>query len=168
MAGREVIRLRLNGRDTEVFARGDATLLEVLRDDLALRAAKRGCNQGVCGACTVSLDGEPVRACLSMAGACTGREITTLEGHAADPVMQALQEAMIASGGVQCGFCTSGLLITARSLVAETPTPDEAAIRAALSGNLCRCTGYMRIVEAVTEAAASLASGGRARAEGVA
>jgi carbon-monoxide dehydrogenase small subunit len=159
MTARQVFSLRVNGRTAEVFARGDATLLDVLRDDLALRAARRGCNQGVCGACTVMLDGEPVRACLTMAGACEGHEVTTLEGQNADPVMNALQEAMIASGGVQCGFCTSGVLITARGLLAASAQPDEAEIRAALSGNLCRCTGYVRIVEAVVLAARTLAAG---------
>jgi carbon-monoxide dehydrogenase small subunit len=155
--GAVALTLTVNGRRRQVLARPDATLLDVLRDDLALRAAKRGCNQGVCGACTITLDGLPVRACLTMAGDCTGRAVTTLEGHAADPVMQALQEAMIASGAVQCGFCTSGMLVTARNLLAETPRPAEAEIRAALSGNLCRCTGYTRIIEAVAQAAAELA-----------
>jgi aerobic-type carbon monoxide dehydrogenase small subunit (CoxS/CutS family) len=159
MTGKQVFSLQVNGRPAEVFARADATLLDVLRDDLALRAARRGCNQGVCGACTVIVDGEPVRACLTMAGACERREVTTLEGQNADPLMNALQEAMITSGGVQCGFCTSGVLITARSLLATTAQPDEAQIRAALSGNLCRCTGYVRIVEAVLQVA---------RAQGVA
>ena len=161
MTARQVFSLRVNGRTAEVFTRGDATLLDVLRDDLALRAARRGCNQGVCGACTVMLDGEPVRACLTMAGACAGHEVTTLEGQNADPVMNALQDAMIASGGVQCGFCTSGVLITARSLLGSSAQPDEAEIRAALSGNLCRCTGYVRIVEAVLQAARQLAANGQ-------
>ncbi len=158
MAPKQVFSLNLNGRTAEVFARSDATLLDVLRDDVALRAAKRGCNQGVCGACTVMIDGFPERSCLTMAGACDGRDIRTLEGYAGDPAMQALQEAMIASGGVQCGFCTGGLLITARNLIEETPRPTGAEIRAALSGHLCRCTGYVRIVEAVASAAEDLAS----------
>ena len=158
MAGKEILTLQINGRDQEVFTAGDATLLDVLRGPLALRAAKRGCNQGVCGACTVMVDDMPVRGCLTLAGACAGRKITTLEGFATDPAMQALQEAMIASGGVQCGFCTSGMLVTARELIATTPDLDAAQIRAALSGNLCRCTGYVRIVEAVTAAAVQLAA----------
>jgi carbon-monoxide dehydrogenase small subunit len=157
MAGRQVFTLTINGQETQVFARADATLLDVLRDDLALRAAKRGCNQGVCGACTVMIDGLPARSCLTMAGTCEGRSVQTLEGFAADPAMQALQEAMIASGGVQCGFCTGGLLITARNLIEESPRPSGPEIRAALSGNLCRCTGYVRIVEAVAQAAEEIA-----------
>ena len=153
MTVKQVFNLNLNGRQVQVLAAEDATLLDVLRDDLALRAAKRGCNQGVCGACTVMVDDAPMRACLTLAGACEGRDITTLEGYADDPLMRALQDAMISSGGVQCGFCTGGLLITARNLVAETPRPAEEDIRKALSGNLCRCTGYVRIVEAVARAA---------------
>jgi len=150
---KQVFNLKLNGTDHEVFAAEDSTLLDVLRDELALRAAKRGCNQGVCGACTVMIDDVPVRACLTMAGACSGREITTLEGYSDDPLMQALQDAMITSGGVQCGYCTGGVLITARNLLAEEPRPNGEEIRKALSGNLCRCTGYVRIVEAVAQAA---------------
>ncbi len=152
MPDMEIFKLDLNGRKTEVFAPSDATLLDVLRDNCSLRAAKRGCNQGVCGACTVMIDDLPVRACLTMAGACSGRAITTLEGYGDDPLMGRLQEAMNASGGVQCGFCTSGVLITARNLLAETPRPATADIRNALSGNLCRCTGYVRIVEAIAAA----------------
>lgn len=158
MTRKQVHSLDLNGSTTEVLAAPDATLLDVLRDELSLRAAKRGCNQGVCGACTVMIDDLPVRACLTMAAACEGRRITTLEGHAGDPVMRALQDAMIETGGVQCGFCTAGVLITARDLIRESPRPDAAEIRAALSGNLCRCTGYVRIVEAVAMAALRVAT----------
>ena len=153
MPSKDVFTLDLNGREVQVLAPADATLLEVLREECALRAAKRGCNQGVCGACTVMIDGYPVRSCLTMAGACAGRAVTTLEGYGSDPVMQRLQEAMIASGGVQCGVCTSGVLMTARNLLEETPRPSGDEIRSALSGNLCRCTGYVRIVEAVVRAA---------------
>ncbi len=156
MARKQHMTLRINGREAEVLAPADATLLDVLREHLDLRAAKRGCNQGVCGSCTVMIDGLPMRSCLTMAATCETREVTTLEGLAGDPAMQALQAAMIESGGVQCGFCTGGMLITARNLIAETPRPSGAEIRAALSGNLCRCTGYTRIVEAVAKAAEEL------------
>ncbi|MGY9033034.1 MAG: (2Fe-2S)-binding protein [Rhodobacterales bacterium] len=157
MSKKQVFTLALNGKEVEVLAPSGATLLDVLRDKLSLRAAKRGCNQGVCGACTVMIDDVPVRSCLTMAGACEGRCITTLEGYADDTVMRELQEAMIASGGVQCGFCTSGVLITARNLIAENPIARNDEIRSALSGNLCRCTGYVRIVEAVAKAAKEVA-----------
>ena len=157
MSNKQVFTLALNGKEVEVLAPSGATLLDVLRDKLSLRAAKRGCNQGVCGACTVMIDDVPVRSCLTMAGACEGRCITTLEGYADDTVMRELQEAMIASGGVQCGFCTSGVLITARNLIAENPIARNDEIRSALSGNLCRCTGYVRIVEAVAKAAKEVA-----------
>jgi aerobic-type carbon monoxide dehydrogenase small subunit (CoxS/CutS family) len=155
MSKKQVFTLALNGKEVEVLAPSGATLLDVLRDKLSLRAAKRGCNQGVCGACTVMIDDVPVRSCLTMA--CEGRCITTLEGYADDTVMRELQEAMIASGGVQCGFCTSGVLITARNLIAENPIARNDEIRSALSGNLCRCTGYVRIVEAVAKAAKEVA-----------
>ena len=157
MSKKQVFTLALNGKEVEVLAPSGATLLDVLRDKLSLRAAKRGCNQGVCGACTVMIDDVPVRSCLTMAGACEGRCITTLEGYADDTVMRELQEAMIASGGVQCGFCISGVLITARNLIAENPIARNDEIRSALSGNLCRCTGYVRIVEAVAKAAKEVA-----------
>ena len=157
MSNKQVFTLALNGKEVEVLAPSGATLLDVLRDKLSLRAAKRGCNQGVCGACTVMIDDVPVRSCLTMAGACEGRCITTLEGYADDTVMRELQEAMIASGGVQCGFCISGVLITARNLIAENPIARNDEIRSALSGNLCRCTGYVRIVEAVAKAAKEVA-----------
>ena len=131
------------------------TLLTVLRDELHLTAAKRGCNQGVCGACTVSIDGVPMRACLSpgarlrRAGRCARSK-----AWATTPRMQALQRAFAAHGAFQCGFCTPGMLVAAQALLAREPEPDEAAVRAALSGNLCRCTGYAKIVAAVQAAAA--------------
>ena len=153
MLDKQVFSLSVNGTDTQAFAPSDATLLDVLRGDLGMRAAKRGCNQGVCGACTVMIDGVPMRSCLTMAGACEGREVMTLEGYRDDPLMNGLQEAMINSGGVQCGFCTSGVLITARNLIEETPEATGEDIRKALSGNLCRCTGYVRIVEAIAKSA---------------
>jgi aerobic-type carbon monoxide dehydrogenase small subunit (CoxS/CutS family) len=152
------VELDVNGTVADVRASLSTTLLTVLRDDLHLTAAKRGCNQGVCGACTVEIDGVPMRACLSLAHGCVDRPVRTLEGMLETPRMQALQRAFTASGAFQCGFCTPGVLVAAHALLASDPDPDEAEIRRALSGNLCRCTGYARIVAAVRSAASTLAA----------
>lgn len=150
------IELRINGESVPVEAALHDTLLTVLRERLQLTAAKRGCNQGVCGACTVSIDGWPVRACLSLAQGCEGSDVRTLEGLNDTPRMQALQRAFAKVGAFQCGFCTPGMLVAAEALLARERSPDEAAIRTALSGNLCRCTGYVTIVAAVRSAAAAM------------
>src|SRR5262249_45498207 len=150
--------LEINGQARQVQASLGDTLLTVLRDQLLLTAAKRGCNQGVCGACTVLVDGRPQRACLSLAANCEGTTITTLEGLARDAAMVRLQKAFAAAGAVQCGFCTPGLLISAHSLLAQKPSPERDEIRAGLSGNLCRCTGYRKIIEAVAAASREAAS----------
>jgi len=149
------VALKINGQLRQVQAGLGDTLLTVLRDQLLLTAAKRGCNQGVCGACTVFVDGRPVRACLSLAANCEGGEITTLEGLKRDPGMLRLQEAFTTTGAVQCGFCTPGILIAAHWLLGRKPQAEAAEIRAGLSGNLCRCTGYTKIVAAVEAAEAS-------------
>ena len=154
-AGSTRVELDINGASADVRAGLSTTLLAVLRDELHLTAAKRGCNQGVCGACTVEIDGVPMRACLSLAHGCVERPVRTLEGLLEAPRMQALQRAFAASGAFQCGFCTPGMLVAAHALLVAEPAPDEAAIRRALSGNLCRCTGYSRIVAAVQDAAAA-------------
>ena len=150
------LTLDVNGEPVSVRAALSTTLLTTLRDELHLTAAKRGCNQGVCGACTVEIDGVPMRACLSLAHGCTERPVRTLEGLLETPRMQALQKAFAECGAFQCGFCTAGLLVAAHALLAANPAPDDAAVRRALSGNLCRCTGYARIVAAVQRAAAAL------------
>jgi carbon-monoxide dehydrogenase small subunit len=152
----EPVELDINGEAVSVRAELSTTLLSTLRDELHLTAAKRGCNQGVCGACTVSIDGVPMRACLSLAHGCEGRAVRTLEGLADDLHLQALQRAFATSGAFQCGFCTPGMLVAAQALLAREPEPDEAAVRRALSGNLCRCTGYVKIVAAVQAAAREL------------
>ena len=156
------VELEVNGTVADVRASLSTTLLTVLRDDLHLTAAKRGCNQGVCGACTVEIDGVPMRSCLSLAQGCVERPVRTLEGLLETPRMQALQRAFAASGAFQCGFCTPGMLMAAHALLAAYHAPDEAAVRRALSGNLCRCTGYARIVDAVQSAAAAIAANGGA------
>jgi carbon-monoxide dehydrogenase small subunit len=147
------VALTINSQARQVQAGLTDTLLTVLRDQLLLTAAKRGCNQGVCGACTVLVDGRPQRACLSLAANCEGATITTLEGLQRDAAMARLQKAFAAGGAVQCGFCTPGILISAHALLGRTPAPEADEIRAGLSGNLCRCTGYRKIVDAVAAAA---------------
>jgi carbon-monoxide dehydrogenase small subunit len=155
-APRQTLQLQVNGAEAEVRAGLHDSLLTVLRDQLQLTAAKRGCNQGVCGACTVVRDGYPVRACLSLAHGCTHADIETLEGLNQQVAMQALQKAFAAESAFQCGFCTPGMLISAHALLLHNPSPDADQVRAAMSGNLCRCTGYAPIVAAVLQAAAHL------------
>ncbi|MCZ7562739.1 MAG: (2Fe-2S)-binding protein [Burkholderiales bacterium] len=145
------LALQVNGAEHRLEAALGDTLLTVLRDALALTGAKRGCNQGVCGACTVLADGEPVRACLTLAHECAGREIVTIEGAAGRA--QALQEAFVETGAVQCGFCSPGMILTAAAMLERTPRPSADEVRAGLSGNLCRCSGYRKIVDAVLRAA---------------
>jgi carbon-monoxide dehydrogenase small subunit len=147
--------LRVNGKTRRVRAPADAFLLDVLRDDLALTGAKFGCGMGECGACTVLLDGAAVFSCLTLAVEAQGHEITTIEGLAKDGALDPVQQAFAENGGVQCGFCTPGMVLAARALLNEQPDPSEEDVRRALSGNLCRCTGYGKIVEAVLAAAKS-------------
>ena len=147
------LALKINGQVRKVEAELGDTLLTVIRDQLQLTAAKRGCNQGVCGACTVMIDGRPQRACLSLAANCEGAAITTLEGLHREGAVKHLQAAFAEAGAVQCGFCTPGVLISAHWLLAQKPKPTTDEIRAGLSGNLCRCTGYRKIVDAVASAA---------------
>ncbi len=150
------LSLQINGETATVDAALHDTLLSVLREQLQLSAAKRGCNQGVCGACTVQVDGWPARACLSLAHGCEGAQVRTLEGLADTPRMRALQRAFVDAGAFQCGFCTPGMLMAAEALLSREPAPDAAAVKRALSGNRCRCTGSVKIIEAVLAAAAAL------------
>ena len=150
------VTLHVNGESTQVAAVLHDTLLTVLRERLQLTAAKRGCNQGVCGACTISIDDAPMRACLSLAHNCEQAQVRTLEGLQDCPHMQALQASFARAGAFQCGFCTPGMLVSARALLLRNPDPDAQAIRSALSGNLCRCTGYVKIIDAVRTAASAL------------
>jgi aerobic-type carbon monoxide dehydrogenase small subunit (CoxS/CutS family) len=150
------VTLKVNGKALIANAATADTLLTVLRDQFLLTGAKRGCNQGVCGACTVLADGRPVRSCLSLALDCDDRGIDTIEGLTDQPVMQALQRAFVTGGAFQCGFCTPAMLVASFALLQSNPNPSEPEIRRALSGNYCRCTGYKKIVEAVLNAAARL------------
>jgi aerobic-type carbon monoxide dehydrogenase small subunit (CoxS/CutS family) len=153
MSDRVPITLTVNGAAWPASADLSDTLLTIIRDQLLLTGAKRGCNQGVCGACTVLADGRPVRACLSLALDCDDRRIDTIEGLNNRSVMQGLQRAFIAAGAFQCGFCTPAMLVAAFALLTGNRHPSEDDIRQALSGNLCRCTGYKKIVAAVRDAA---------------
>jgi carbon-monoxide dehydrogenase small subunit len=154
---RKKITLHVNGDVYRLEIPVNRTLLSALRDDVGLQGTKEGCGSGDCGACTVLLDGKPVNSCLVLAVTADGRHVTTVEGLAKDEKLHPLQEAFIQEGAVQCGFCTPGMLLTAKGLLDENPMPSEGEIRRALAGNLCRCTGYVRIVKAVQKAAATMA-----------
>ena len=147
------IQLKVNGQVRTVQAPPSYTLLNILREDLGLRGTKDGCQEGECGACTVLLDNEPVNACLVLAGQAAGREILTIEGVAQSGNLHPLQKAFVAVGAVQCGFCIPGAILSAFALLGSNPSPTEEEVREALVGNLCRCTGYTKILEAVILAA---------------
>lgn len=149
-----LLRLQVNGRAHELAARDHALLLEVLRDGLGLTGTKQGCDGGECGACTVLVDGEPRLACITLAASVADRAIETIEGQARGGRLSPLQQAFHEHLGAQCGFCTPGMVMAAQALLRRTPRPSEAQIREALAGNLCRCTGYVKIVESVQAAAA--------------
>ena len=149
----EVFRLTVNNRIFEVQARPNATLLSVLRDQLDLTGAKCGCGTGDCGACTVLLDGEAVRSCIVPVKNAVGKQIITIEGLARGSELHPIQRAFVERGAIQCGFCTPGMILAAKALLDHNPNPTEDEIRAAIRFNLCRCTGYARIVEAVQFAA---------------
>src|SRR2546425_10903671 len=150
------LRLRVNGEDREVLAPVHHTLLEVLREEMALTGTKHGCELGECGTCTVLLAGAPVLSCLVLGLACEGRRVKTVEGLAQGSRLHPLQEAFAALGAAQCGYCTPAFLLTADALLTDNPSPNRDDIKQALSGNLCRCTGYIKIYEAVELAAARL------------
>jgi carbon-monoxide dehydrogenase small subunit len=147
------ITLTVNGELEQVHVPSNMSLLAMLRETLALTGTKNGCHAGECGACTVLINGEPVNSCMVLAVECDGAEIVTIEGLAHDGQLDAVQQTIIDSGGVQCGFCTPGILISSRALLDRNPDPSEEEIKEALVGNLCRCTGYVRIIEGVKEAA---------------
>ena len=152
MIERKEIALSVNGSPYALEVKVNRVLLDVLREDLGLTGTKEGCSMGVCGACTVLLDGKPVNACLTLAVEAEGREITTVEGLTQDGKLDPLQEAFVEEGAVHCGFCSPGMLITGKGLLAENPSPTEFEVRKAIAGNLCRCTGYVRIVKAILKA----------------
>ncbi len=152
------IALEVNGAVHRLFVQPWHTLLHVLRDEIGLTGAKRGCNQGVCGACSVLIDGAVMRACLSLAVNCTGREITTIEGLAPAGELSPVQPAFLDAGAVQCGFCMPGMIIASTALLRRNEALSNDDIRDGLSGNLCRCSGYVKVIAAVRAASAGEAS----------
>jgi carbon-monoxide dehydrogenase small subunit len=149
------ITVRVNGEQERITVPANMTLLELLRQDLVLTGTKNGCSAGECGACTVLMNGEPVNACMVLAVEADGAEVVTVEGLALDGQLDLVQQEFMDEGAVQCGFCTPGMLISARALLTRAPHPTEEQIREALVGNLCRCTGYTRIVQAIHKASSS-------------
>lgn len=149
---KKVIELSINDELYVLAVEPQQTLLEVLRDSLNLTGTKEGCGTGECGSCTVLLDGKPVLSCLMLAVECVNREITTIEGMGSIESMTPIQEALIEKGGVQCGFCTPGMVLAATAMLNRNPKPSEAEIKRSLEGHLCRCTGYNKIIEAVEAA----------------
>ena len=148
------ISLNVNGRTHRLFVRPWHTLLQVLRDQISLTGTKRGCNQGVCGACSVTIDGTLVRGCLTLAVDAAERDIVTVEGLAEGNELSPVQQALLDHGAVQCGFCMPGMAVAATALLADNPEPSDDEIRDGLSGNLCRCSGYVKVIEAVKSASA--------------
>jgi len=153
MQPNQLVRLTVNGEPAEAYFAPYKTLLEVLREDLNLTGTKHGCELGECGACAVLVDGEPQLSCLVLALECEGRAIETVEGLGRGPELHPLQTAFADLGAAQCGYCTPGILMTAKALLLKEPSPSRDRIKEAISGNLCRCTGYQQIFEAIEEAA---------------
>ncbi len=153
-----IIQLTVNGEAVEAAVEANRTLLQFLREDLGLTGTKHGCGLGDCGACTVILDGSPVNACLVLAVQARGRQVLTIEGLAENGNLHPIQKAFVDKGAIQCGFCTPGMILSAKALLDTNPKPTEPEIRTAISGNLCRCTGYQKIVEAIQEAAEEIQS----------
>jgi carbon-monoxide dehydrogenase small subunit len=149
---KSAITLKINGELFELLVEPKRTLLDALRDDLGMTGTKKGCDQGDCGACTVLLDGKAVNSCLILAVEAVGHEITTIEGLAKEGVLHPLQEAFIKLGAMQCGYCTPGMLLSAKALLDKNPHPAREDIKIAIAGNLCRCTGYVKIIDAILEA----------------
>ena len=153
------MKIKVNGRDYKIAAKPWRTLLEVLRYELGLTGTKEGCGTGNCGSCTVLMDGKAVNACLVFIAEAKGKEITTIEGLAQEGKLHPLQQAFMDEGAVQCGFCTPGVILTAKAFLDSNPVPSESQTRKAIAGNLCRCTGYDKIIRAIMSAAQAIEKG---------
>ena len=151
MPDRKLLQMKVNGKPVEILVKPNRTLLDVLREDLGLTGTKKGCGQGDCGSCTVIMDGRAVHSCLVLALQATGKEVETIEGLGTSENLHPLQASFIRNGAVQCGFCTPGMLMSAVALLRKKENPTEEEIRKAISGNLCRCTGYVKIVKAIQD-----------------
>jgi carbon-monoxide dehydrogenase small subunit len=149
---KRLITLTVNGRMHELAVAPNRTLVDLIRCDLGLTGTKKGCEVGDCGTCTVIMDGKPVNSCLVLAVEANGRDILTIEGMETNEGLHPIQRSFVEKGAIQCGFCSPGMLLSAKSLLDRNPKPDEREIRTAISGNLCRCTGYQKIVEAIKDA----------------
>jgi len=149
---KQKVKLIVNEQEYELFIEPHKTLLDVLRDDLGLTGTKKGCDSGQCGACTVLVDGEPILSCITLACEVDGRKIQTIEGVAKDGELHPLQKAFLQYGAVQCGFCTPGMILSGLALLENNPSPTIEEIKKGISGNLCRCTGYLKIIEAIQRA----------------
>jgi len=158
------IRLIVNGESYTLAVEPCESLLDVLRDKLSLTGTKKGCNRGDCGACTIIMDGKTVNSCLVLAVEAGDKEVVTIEGLANKGQLHPIQEAFVQQGAVQCGYCTPGMIMSAKALLDENPNPTEEEVRQAIGGNLCRCTGYVKIVDAVKKAAEVIQAGGNLRA----
>lgn len=156
---KQILQVTVNGVFHEVATLPDRTLLELLREDLQLTGTKQGCGEGDCGACTVLLDGDIVNACLVLALQAEGRQVMTIEALADGAELHPIQQSFVDHGAIQCGFCSPGMILAAKAILDRDPRPSEAAIRTGISGNLCRCTGYQKIVEAIQDASSRLSSG---------
>ena len=146
---KKIIELQVNGQTHEVVVKPEQTLLEVLRDSLGFTGAKEGCGLGACGACTVHIDGEAALSCLMLVESAVGKEIMTIEGLAREDELDPLQSSFVEHGAIQCGYCSPGMIMVGKALLDQNPTPTRDQIRIAIAGNLCRCTGYQKIVDAI-------------------
>jgi len=158
---KQIAKFLVNGKPYEAIIEPHTLLIEVLRDQLNLTGTKHSCDVGICGACTVLIDGKPILSCLTMAITAREKNILTIEGLAEGTTLHPIQKAFVDCGAIQCGFCTPGMILTAKALLDKNPDPTKDEIKVALSGNLCRCTGYVKIIEAVLVAAAAMRKGGK-------